>query len=305
MSISKITISQFLAQFPHIQQSVSLKKYTTFQIGGEADLFYALNDLEDLPGLVLLAKENDIPVFVLGGGSNTIFADEGYRGLVILMKSKNMVIDGERILADAGVTLAQLIQASMKAGLTGLEKLTGLPGTVGGAVRGNAGAFGVETKDLVEKVKLFDMAKGIVEATNAEMEFSYRHSRVKETHEVVLQATYHFKKAVDNSAMKETLEILKSRTGKQPAGKTSGSFFKNPSPELTAGKALEEAGCKGIQVGGVMVSELHANWMMNAGDGTQKDLIELERILKEKVHQKFGIWLEREVQFVDEVGNFF
>jgi UDP-N-acetylmuramate dehydrogenase len=257
--------SQFQAKFPDIQQGVSLKKYTTFQIGGEADLFYVLNDLEDLPGLVALAKENNLPFFVLGGGSNTIFADAGYRGLVILMKAKNMVIDGERILTDAGVTLAQLIQASMKAGLTGMEKLTGLPGTVGGAVRGNAGAFGVETKDLVEKVKLFDMEKGIVEATNAEMEFSYRHSRVKETREVVLQATYHFQKAVDNSAMQETLEILKSRTGKQPAGKTSGSFFKNPSSELTAGRALEEADCKGTRVGDTMVSDLHANWMMNVG----------------------------------------
>lgn len=290
--------------FPLLQFNVLLAPFTTLQVGGPADFYYPLKNIEELPNLLKEAQKAKIPVFILGGGSNTVFADEGFRGLVIHMKANTITVEGNTIIADAGALLSQVLQASLKHKLSGMESLMGLPGTVGGAVRGNAGAFGTETKDIVEKALIYNEKKGIHEVSKEYFDFSYRTSSVKRHPGVdtVLRAFFTLTPAETTKALQETLQILKSRAGKQPTGKTSGSFFKNPSIEATAGYLLDQVGCKNLQVGQAKVSELHANWIMNVGGATQKDVIELAKIMYQRVMDKFQVALEPEVQFVGEKG---
>jgi UDP-N-acetylmuramate dehydrogenase len=296
---------QFQAKFPRLEQNKILAPFTTMQIGGPADLFYELTDLNELPLLITEAKKLNLPYFILGGGSNTIFADKGSRGLVIHMKAKNIRVEDEEVIADAGALLSQVVQASLKNNLSGMEKMMGLPGTIGGAVRGNAGAFGLETKEIVARADIFNEEKGFQTVDNSYFQFGYRESVVKHNKkDIVLRVYLRLKKdsTAKANALNETLEILKSRAGTQPTGKCSGSFFKNPDPKKTAGYYLDLAGCKGLQVGQAKVSDKHANWIMNLGSATQEDVLGLCALMQAKVKAKFDISLEREVQMVGEMG---
>ncbi len=313
---------KLIAQFPAIEQNKPLAPLVTFGIGGPADLYYKLTNTADLEPLIKAAKELNIAVFILGGGSNTIFADEGLRGLVIHMAAKNISLEGETtVVAESGALLSQVIQFALKNKLSGMEKMMGLPGTIGGAVRGNAGAFGIEIKDIFEKALLYSPEKGVFEADKAQLDFNYRTSKVKKAHhelgksgEIVLKVYLKLKSADPEqakAALAEATDIVKNRISKQPKGKCSGSFFKNPvTPDYTneqpqetkAGYLLEQIGAKGTQIGGVMVSKEHANWLMNTGKGTQKDVLELSKLLQNKVKERFGVQLEREVQLVSPEG---
>lgn len=295
---------QFVDQFPQTERDKPLAPFTTLQVGGPADLYYALTDIQELPQLIETAKKLEIPHFILGGGSNTIFHEKGFRGLIIHMKAKTITVDGERIIADAGVLLSQVLQAAVKKNLVGMEKFMGLPGTVGGAVRGNAGAFGVETKDVVEKALVWNEEQGLHEAPASSFDFSYRSSSIKKRKgkDIVLQVTYKLTKGDTKAAMKENATVIAARLSKQPAGKNTGSFFKNPSPDQPAGKLLDEAGCKELRVGDIQVSDQHANWIMNRGNATQTDVLNLMKTMQERVKEQFNVQLEPEVQFVGETG---
>lgn len=295
---------QFIEKFPTTERDKPLAPFTTLQVGGPADLYYALTEIEELPALLREAQRLEITHFILGGGSNTIFHENGFRGLIIHMKAKTITVEGERIIADAGALLSQVLQAALKNGLIGMEKFMGLPGTVGGAVRGNAGAFGVETKDVIEKALVYNQEKGIHEAPASDFNFSYRSSTIKKRQgkDIVLRVTYKLTKGDTKAAMKENAAVIAARLSKQPAGKNTGSFFKNPNPDQSAGKLLDEAGCKDLKVGDIQVSEQHANWIMNRGNATQTQVIELMRTMQERVKERFNITLEPEVQFVGENG---
>lgn len=336
---------KLIAKFPKTEQNRPLAPLTTFGIGGPADLFFNLTDTSDFEPLITTARELNIPTFILGGGSNTIFADEGFRGLVIHMAAKNISLEtlesagtaaqpkstsqvaparstGPALLAaDAGTLLSQVIQFSLKNNLSGTEKLMGLPGTIGGAVRGNAGAFGVEIKDLFENALIYSPKKGMFEADKAYMDFGYRTSIIKKNQssptnpgEIILKVWFKLTPAdpeTAKTALAEATDIVKNRISKQPKGKCSGSFFKNPATpdynksqpqETKAGYLLEQIGAKGMQVGGVRVSGQHANWLMNTGNGTQNDVLALSKQLQDKVKERFGITLEREVQLVSPAG---
>ncbi len=313
---------EFQIKFPDAQANKPLATLNTMRIGGMADLYYKLTRIEELPDLIQAAKQLQIPYFVLGGGSNTIFADEGFRGLVIHIQAKNIALEPElepgsnptdsRILAiDAGATLSQVIQFALKNNLIGLEKLTGVPGTIGGAVRGNAGAYGIELKDFFQKALLYNQEKGLHEADIAYLNFSYRSSVLKKKPEIVLRAYLKLAKTTPEQAKKaqaEAADILKNRVSKQPKGFSTGSIFKNPGggpndvtghdSALKAGYLLEQVGAKDLQIGQIKVSDLHANWFINLGGGTQKDLIELVNTLKERVKNQFNINLELEIELV-------
>jgi len=329
---------KLIQKFPALEQNRPLAPFTTFGIGGPADLYYKLTKTEEFEPLIKTAQELNVPVFVLGGGSNTIFADEGMRGLVIHMAAKNIILESiqptsalspttgpdQMVIAEAGALLSQVIQFALKNKLSGMEKMMGLPGTIGGAIRGNAGAFGIEIRDVFEKALLYSGEKGVFEADKNMLGFNYRTSAVKnaqiqaqKSHEIVLKVYLKLKEAdpeTAKAALTESLDIVKNRISKQPKGKCSGSFFKNPitpdytnsqPPETKAGHLLEQIGAKGTQVGGVMVSKEHANWLMNTGNGTQKDVIELSKLLQTKVKERFNIELEREVQLVSPDGLLF
>lgn len=290
-------------KFPEIMLDENLSKYSTFQIGGPADYFYKLKKTEDLQPLINFAKTNNIDIFVFGGGSNILFDDNGFRGLVIKIETENIAVDGEYITADAGIMISKLIKYSIEHDLIGIEKWVGLPGTVGGAVRGNAGCNGLETLEIFEKALLLNPKTGEIREEKPDyFDFSYRHSKLKETNEIVLNATFKLKnKDISNEEQKEIMdEIRKFRLTKQPFGKTTGSFFKNPSPDKPAGMLIDKAGLKGKIIGKAQISEKHGNFFLNLGGATSKEMIELVKLAKREVKAKFDIDLEEEVQIIPE-----
>lgn len=287
-------------KFPGIQKNVPIAPLTAYKIGGNADYYYKVKDIDDIPGLINFAKEKNIPYFMLGGGCNTVFSDKGFRGLIIHNAADNIVVKGSRIIADSGAMLGQVISEARQHDLGGITALVGLPGTIGGAVYGNAGAQGVEIGNFIEKVKLFDSERGIHEEIREYFQFSYRYSILKKTKEIILQVTLDLP-PLDPEELKA--EVLKFRAQNQPKGNVAGSFFKNPSASESAGYLIDKAGLKGLSVGDIEVSEQHANWLMNRGEGTQKEVIELAEKIKNEVKKRYNIELEPENIVIDELGN--
>lgn len=281
-----------------ILQTHRLAHYSTYQIGGPADFFVEAHTEEELMEALKWAAERNTPVFVFGGGSNLLFDDEGFRGLVIRVKGGKIRVDGDQMRVDAGVSTALLVKAAAEAELTGLEAWNGLPGTVGGAVFGNAGCFGVETKDVLESARVFVPGRGVEEWRTEELNYRYRHSRLKEEGGVVLSAVFQLQKGEPTAIWARMKEVAKSRIQKQPPGPGTGSFFKNPSPNQPAGRLIDQCGLKGLRVGGAQVSEYHANFLFNVGKATAADILKLAQQIEVAVKNRFGLALEREVIYV-------
>ncbi len=274
-----------------------LGKYSSMKVGGQADFFCNAKDIEALKNLIDFAKNASLPYFILSGGSNVLFDDNGFRGLVIKIDFKNLEIKDEFITADAGVIVALMMNMASKSGLTGVEKWIGLPGTVGGAIRGNAGCNGLETKDILVKATLLNPETGeIHEEKNEYFGFSYRNSKIKHSNEIILNATFKLKKG-------EPQKVENPRVFTQPKGMSAGSFFKNPSPETPAGMLIDKAGLKGTRIGNAQISDVHGNFILNLGGATAKDIKDLVAIAKSTVKEKFGIELEEEVQILGETGK--
>jgi UDP-N-acetylmuramate dehydrogenase len=294
-----MTIDKFL---PGVKKNVLLKNYTTFKIGGPAKYFYIARAKEDLISAVKAAKKNKLPFFVLGGGSNLLVSDAGYRGLVIKNETKNFKIKKEKIISESGVSLGRIIGAAIKKGLGGLEEGSGIPGTVGGAVYGNAGwpkgkwAIG----DLVERIEIL-WPNGKTEKVGKRwFSSNYRNSRLKKmkvNKPIILEVVLKLKKRKIKDLEKKQQEILMSRREKIPAGFSAGSIFKNPKGFFT-GKLIEECGLKGKKIGKVKISEKHANFFINLGQGKAKDVIKLIKLTKKEVKNKFKVDLEEEIQLL-------
>ena len=287
--------------FPQAKQNITLFNLTSIKIGGLADVYIEIDNFNDLEKL----KDLKLNKIILGGGSNIIFHQNGFRGAIIKIKSHKIKVEENKIIAESGTMLSKIVQIAKKNNLTGIEELTGLPGTIGGAIRGNAGAFGVEIKDILEKITVFSEENGIYELTKEDLNFSYRNSRIKESKgkEIILSAVIKLKKTTEEEAkikQKKILEAIKQRQKTQPRGNVTGSFFKNPSKEQTAGELLDKAGCKGLTIGGATISDLHANWIINKSNATQEDIIQLAKTARNKVKDKFKITLEPEVQLIGE-----
>lgn len=293
--------SAFKKQFPEILFDEKLSKYSTFQIGGPADFFYKLKNTNDLPPLISFAKKHHLKYFIIGSGSNILFDDKGFRGLIIKIETKNIIIKGTEITADAGVPIATLLTASINHSLTGLEPWIGLPGTVGGAVRGNAGCNGLECKNILSSATILNSKTNKIRTvSNKYFEFKYRQSKLKQTKEIILNATFKLKKRKINAAEQKKLitKIRKSRMDKQPFGSSTGSFFKNPSTNQPAGLLIEQAGLKGKTIGKAQISTKHANFLLNLGHATSKNIIKLAKLARKSVKAKFGLTLEEEVQIL-------
>lgn len=300
--------SAFKKQFPEILFNEKLSKYSTFQIGGPADFFYKLKNNNDLPPLISFAKKHHLKYFIIGGGSNILFDDKGFHGLIIKIETKNITIKNTKITADAGVPVATLLNASINQSLTGLESWIGLPGTVGGAVRGNAGCNGLECKNiLVSATILNPKTNKIRTVSNKYFKFKYRQSKLKQTKEIILNATFKLQKRRSRfqsptQQKKLIAEIRKSRMDKQPFGSSTGSFFKNPSTNQPAGLLIEQAGLKGKTIGKAQISTKHANFLLNLGHATSKNIIKLANLARKSVKAKFGLTLEEEVQILTTKG---
>ena len=283
-----------------IVENVALGPLTTYKSGGPARYLIEVENLEHLERLTSSDVLSDMAVLVLGRGSNIVVSDSGFPGLVIRLGPgfSKIEIDGSVVSAGGSAPLAQVARASVKAGLTGLEFFVGIPGSVGGAVRQNAGCFGVETKDRLIEASILDLVSGVIGTRGPDdLEMSYRHSNIDATR-VVLTATFATRPGDVAMGLEELRRITRWRRDNQPGGTfNAGSVFKNP-PGATAGELIDSLGLKGTNVGDVAVSSKHANFFVAGPNATSSDIRRLVDVVKDRVFEETGTILEPEIQFV-------
>ncbi len=292
-----------------------LANHTNFKIGGPARYFFIAENEEDLVKAVKAAKELNLPYFILGGGSNILVSDEGFDGLVIQIKDLKLKIEDNLVTVGVGVKLSNLIDEALKNDLVGLEFLAGIPGNVGGAVYGNAGAWGQSIGDFIKEMKVFN-GETVKVIKKAEADFSYRHSRFKETREIILEIILELKKGDVEASKDKIKEILDKRHANQPyQSPCAGCTFKNVPiakinlvknnllqfasfKEIPTAYLIEQCGLKGKTIGGAQVSEKHGNFIINTGNAKASEVLELVKFVKEKVRERFGVELEEEIILV-------
>lgn len=281
-----------------------LKKHSYIRIGGPAKMFSYVNSYEDLQNLIETAQELGVPYYIVGEGSNILFSDKGYDGIIIKTTPFSGIEIRENIATvKAGTQLPKLVQELVSAGLSGLEQLCEIPGTVGGAVAGNAGAFGREIGEVFKCGKILTTKNEIIEVSQEDMQFSYRSSRLK-TFGILLEASFKLAKS-DTATIKNAIEIYKKRRREsQPIGElTLGSVFKNPTG-VSAGYLLDRAGLKGYTIGGAKYSEKHANFIVNFNDATCDDINMLIDDGRSRVKAMFNIELELEIVILKDGDHF-
>ena len=309
-----------LAGIPNLTvlTGVPLSRYTRFGIGGPADLYAETDEPEAFVSAIEAARLSGMPAVVIGGGTNLIVSDQGFRGIVLRYRGDRLSASGDRVLAEAGASLQDLVDFSVDHGLRGLETLAGIPGSAGAAVYGNAGAYGHSISERVLSVRFYDGAR-IGELDNAGCQFQYRESVFKRHKDWIIFSTELLLEPADAAELRRTADsIVKIRNEKFPVTmKCAGSVFKNllvkdlpaeaaaqiPEGVAREGKVpaawfLEQAGAKGMARGDIHVADYHANLIYNAGAGTAADLRALIQDLKERVRARFGLELEEEVQYV-------
>ena len=284
-----------MKEYGEVKEFVDLKKYNTYGIGGISKYLVMPEDIDDLSSLIKYLNKDGIPWYVLGGGSNVILPDEDFDGAIIkLDKLNRVVIDNDIITAEAGISLGMFVNTLLDHGFVNYAHLMGIPGTLGGAIVGNAGAYNVSIFDYLISVSIID-ADGNKKILNKEdIEYDYRYTEFKGKNSIVVAASF---KGIygDVALMREQIQLnLEKRRNTQPLEyKNAGSVFKNP-PEYSAGYLIEHAGLKGLTVGGAKVSEKHANFIINYDNATSRDIIKLIGIIKNTVEDKFNIELNLE-----------
>ncbi len=304
-----------------VQTDVPLAKYTTFKIGGPAKYFFIANDNEDLVRAITFAKKLKIPAYVLGGGSNVLISDNGFDGLVIVNKAKDIIIKKDhKVVADAGVNLMELVNKTVAEGLSGLEWAAGIPGSVGGAVRGNAGAYRGEIADNYIGAEVMRGGKQFI-LKKEQCKFGYRDSIFKHNKDLIITAEFQLAKGDKAKSQAQIKEILEQRQTKQPLQYPSaGSIFTNilindenkdvvaklgnlPAEYLEYKKVpaawlIEQSDLKGKTIGGAQVSDKHANFIVNTGKATANDVIQLISYIKMKIRNTYSLELMEEIEYV-------
>jgi UDP-N-acetylmuramate dehydrogenase len=288
-----------------IQENTPTANYTKIKIGGQADFLVEIVRQADLVRLHRFCRQNNLRLRVLGEGTNVFFDDEGYRGVVAVLKFNRIeMVNANRIRVEAGAVLSALQQLCAKKNLAGFEFAAGIPGSVGGAIYGNAGAYGKNVGECLFRAKILLPNSNLVWVEPDFFKFSYRHSALKTNQAILLEAEFQFEPGDPDKISQRVNEILELRRQKLPPDNwaTVGSYFKNLKNEdgrpLPAGKLLEAVGSKQTRVGDMAVYYKHANIFYNHGTATAHDLLQLEAILKQRVLEKFGIELEREVMYI-------
>ena len=289
-----------LYHLQNLQKDVLLSDYTTFRIGGPAKYFLKVEDKESLIKALSFSKNLSLPFFILGAGSNLLVSDSGYEGLVINFQFSIFNFQDNKIISGSGVRLGRLVQAALENNLSGLEWAAGIPGTLGGAIFGNAAAFDGSTGELVEKVEVLDTNDlQIKSLRQKECQFGYRDSIFKHKKNlIILSALLSLKKSDRKKIEIKMREHLDYKKKTQPLNFSSaGSVFKNPKG-YSAGFLIDKCGLKGKRIGNVEISKKHANFIVNLGGGKAKDVMSLIKLAKESVKKKYGIILEPEIQFL-------
>lgn len=281
-----------------ISPNYPMSKYTWLRVGGEADMVVEPGTLAEFIELLALLSSTKTPWVVLGEGSNTIVYDQGISGVVISTKKlkKLEIVDGTKVIAEAGVILGTVLNKTIKAGLTGFEFAAGIPGTVGGGIFMNAGANDGEIKNVVETVWIWHEGREISIPGN-EINFEYRKSNLPKG-SVVTKALFKLEHGDSLQSERNVKEYMAKRNSTQPIKMSNtGSIFKNP-PDIAAGRLIEELGLKGYGIGGAKFSELHANFIVNSGGARARDVLELIELAKKEAFEKRGIKLETEVRVI-------
>lgn len=279
-----------------------MDRHTTFRIGGTADYFLIPDTFEEIRGILEICKEEELPYFILGNGSNLLVSDKGYRGVIIQMFRNlcNVTVEGTKIRALSGALLSSIAVAAKNASLTGFEFAGGIPGTLGGAVVMNAGAYGGEMKDVLECVRVMDKTGQIFTLQAEELQMGYRTSIIKSAGYLVLEAVISLEHGDQEQIKARMKELTEQRTSKQPLDYPSaGSTFKRPEGYF-AGKLIMDSGLRGYRVGGAQVSEKHCGFVINTGDATAEDVHTLMKNVSDIVEEKYGVTLEPEVKFLGE-----
>ncbi|MBI3755445.1 MAG: UDP-N-acetylmuramate dehydrogenase [Deltaproteobacteria bacterium] len=299
MKIAQSAISAFKGRMLF---DVPMKDYTSFRIGGNADVMAFPVNEDDLIEVMRFAAGKGFPVFVIGRGTNLLIRDNGIRGVVINVSEgfkETIWLEGDAAVAGSGVLLIELASLCKDRGLSGLEFAAGIPGTIGGAVFMNAGAYGKEMKDVVERVEAVDMNGQKHSFDNAAMKFSYRGCALP-ANMIITKAHLKFKKDNPDEIKKRMKDLKEKRRATQAINlPNAGSIFRNP-PGISAGRLIEESGLKGIKFGGAQISEVHGNYIVNLGNATAMDVLALVAMARDKVFKAKGILLETEIKVVGE-----
>ncbi len=279
-----------------------MKKHTSFKIGGPADLLVLPTTEEALSETLKAIQTSGIECFVMGNGSNLLVSDKGYRGVIVKIADNfnGFQIEGETVTAEAGILLSTLSRQIMNAELTGFEFASGIPGTIGGAVFMNAGAYDGEFKDIVKWVRVMDMGGNVKTYQGHEMAFAYRFSRLHEAHEIVIACGLALQKGSLEAIKAKTADLTEKRTTKQPLQLPSaGSTFRRPEGYF-AGKLIDDSGLRGLKLGGAQVSTLHSGFVVNVDNATCQDVMDLIATIQKVVLDQFGVKLETEVRYLGE-----
>lgn len=287
-------------------ENVSLSEYTSFRTGGPADKLAVCTNEEELTSAIGRLRSEEIPFIILGNGSNVLVSDKGIRGAVIVIKSRENdveVSEDGMVSAFSGCSLSRLAMAAAKASLTGLEFASGIPGTLGGGVVMNAGAYGSELKDVIVSARVLTEDGKVLTLSKDELDLSYRHSCIPANGYIVLSACFRLEKGEPDAITGKMKELNARRREKQPLEYPSaGSTFKRPEGYF-AGKLIEDAGLKGFTVGGACVSQKHCGFVINKGDATSADIFRLITEVKRRVMECFGVELEPEVKIIGDFSD--
>ncbi len=289
-----------------MEKNFKISPLTSIEVGGFVKIYDEFKDRNELENLLKILKKEKIKIFFLGDGTNVIFPDESLEIAVLKNKIKGIKITQKGIEVYSGTSLNQLVEFAVENGFEGFEELSGIPGTVGGAIFGNAGAFGKEIKDLIEELYFVDFDGKVYNKNKEKLNFSYRWSEFKKNYSFVLKVVFKIKKGDKSRIKNKREEVLNLRRKKLPPPppevKSSGSFFKNillpDGKKVSVAKLIDSLGFKGFRIGDAMVSEKHANFLINAGNAKCIDFVKLSGIIKEKVKNIYGFELEEEVIFV-------
>lgn len=281
-----------------------MKNHTSFKIGGPAEFYIKIKSIEELQKILKFAKKENIKITIIGNGSNVLVSDKGIKGIVIRTNLKEIEIEEKEqnkieITVDDAVPIGFLAQKLLKEEIAGFEEIAGIPGTIGGAILMNAGAHGKEIKDIVTEVTAMDYNGRIFNFTNEEAEFTYRHSKFSNGEYIILQAKMLLQKGSKEEIKAKMDEYAQYRKEKQPIEYPSaGSTFKRGTDFITA-KLIDEAGLKGYSIGGAKVSEKHAGFIINTGDATSQDVLDLAKYITDKVYEKFRKKIEFEIKILN------
>lgn len=278
-----------------------LSSYVNFKVGGPADILLIPKSKEKVIKSVEVCKENKIPFYLIGNGSNILVRDGGFRGVVISLKEVNtIIVDGDKIEAECGAMLKAVSDKAMENSLTGFEFACGIPGTIGGAVFMNAGAYDGEIAHVIESAEIIDEECNIVRLSNKDLDFGYRSSIVMKKGYTVLSAVFKLEKGQVKTIKELVDDLTNKRESKQPLEYPSaGSTFKRPTGYF-AGKLIQDAGLKGYSIGGAAVSEKHSGFVINKGNATAKDITDLIKYIQDEVKRQFGVELHPEVRIIGE-----